>query len=66
VAPVDIRTFLTEPYFLGETGASLWPKLLDDIVELFEGQYEEALLGGSLGWGKCHGRRWIGRRWFPR
>jgi hypothetical protein len=53
VAPVDIRTFLTEPYFLGETGASLWPKLLDDIVELFEGQYEEALLGGSLGWGKC-------------
>lgn len=53
VAPVDIKTFLSEPYFLGETGASLWPRLADDIVELFEGEYEEAALGGSLGWGKC-------------
>jgi hypothetical protein len=52
VAPVDITTFLTEPYFLGETGASLWPKLTDDLVALFEGNYEEATLGGSLGWGK--------------
>lgn len=52
VAPVDIRTFLSEPYFLGETGASLWPRLADDITQLFEGEYEEATLGGSLGWGK--------------
>lgn len=48
VAPVDIRTFLTEPYFLGETGASLWPRLTDDLVALFEGNYEEATLGGCL------------------
>lgn len=53
VAPVDIKTFLSDPYFLGETGASLWPRLADDIAELFEGEYEEATLGGSLGWGKC-------------
>jgi len=53
VAPVSIREFLTDPYFLGETGASLWPQLKDDMVELFEGQYQEALLGGSIGWGKC-------------
>lgn len=52
VAPVDIKTFLTESYFLGETGASLWPKLADDLVDLFEGNYEEAIFGGSLGWGK--------------
>jgi hypothetical protein len=52
LAPVDIKTFLTEPYFLGETGASLWPQLADDLVDLFEGEYEEATLGGSLGWGK--------------
>lgn len=51
-APVDVRTFLTEPYFLGETGSALWPKLVDDLVELFEGGYHEAVLGGSLGWGK--------------
>jgi hypothetical protein len=52
VPPVDIRTFLTDPYFLGETGSSLWEKLKDDLVELFEGDYHEAALGGSLGWGK--------------
>lgn len=51
-APVDVRTFLTDPYFLGETGSALWPKLVDDMVELFEGGYHEAVLGGSLGWGK--------------
>lgn len=51
-APVDVRTYLTNPYFLGETGSALWPKLIDDMVELFEGGYHEAVLGGSLGWGK--------------
>lgn len=50
--PVDVKTFLTDPYFLGETGGALWPKLVDDMVELFEGGYHEAILGGSLGWGK--------------
>jgi hypothetical protein len=51
-APADIRTFLTDPYFLGESGGSLWERLKDDLVELFEGDYHEAALGGSLGWGK--------------
>lgn len=50
--PVDVKTFLTDPYFLGETGSSLWPMLKDDMVELFEGDYHEAVLGGSIGWGK--------------
>jgi hypothetical protein len=51
-SPVDIRTFLTNPYFLGETGSSLWPQLVEDMVELFEGHYHEVALTGSLGWGK--------------
>jgi len=51
-APADIRTYLTDPFFLGETGGSLWDQLKDDLVELFEGDYHEAALGGSLGWGK--------------
>lgn len=50
--PVDVHTFLTDPYFLGETGSSLWPRLKDDMIELFEGDYYEGVLGGSLGWGK--------------
>lgn len=50
--PVDVKTFLSDPYFLGETGGSLWPRLKDDMVELFEGDYHEGVLGGSIGWGK--------------
>lgn len=51
-APVDVKTYLTDPYFLGETGSSLWPRLVDDMIEMFEGQYNEVALGGSFGWGK--------------
>ena len=50
--PVDVRTFLKDPYFLGHVGRSLWPQLVDDMVELFEGDYQEGVLGGSIGWGK--------------
>ena len=46
--PVDIKTFLTDPYFLGETGGSLYPRLKDDLIELFQGNYTEAILGGSI------------------
>jgi len=52
--PVDIRTFLSEPYFLGESGGALWPALQDDLVELFEGDYYEAAFGGALGVGKTY------------
>lgn len=50
--PVDVTTFLNDPYFLGETGQSLWPQLKQDMVDLFEGDYHEAVLAGSIGWGK--------------
>lgn len=54
--PVDIRTFVKDPYFLGKSCSNIYPKLLDDLVELFEGGYQEAILSGSIGWGKCiHG-----------
>jgi hypothetical protein len=51
--PVDIRTFVQDPYYLGHTCDSVYPKLLDDLVELFEGGgYVEVILTGSIGWGK--------------
>lgn len=50
--PATIREFLTDPYFLGETGSSLWPVLKDDIVRMFEGNYSEAIFTGALGFGK--------------
>jgi len=51
--PVSPRTFLLDEYYLGAVGSNMWPKLQDDFVELFEGGYSEAILTGSLGWGKC-------------
>lgn len=50
--PVDIETFVKDPYYLGLTCENIYPKLLDDLVELFEGGYSEAVLTGSIGWGK--------------
>jgi hypothetical protein len=51
--PVDMRTFVHDEYYLGNTCASLYPRLLDDLVELFEGRYSEAIFTGAIGWGKC-------------
>lgn len=51
--PVDIRTFIKDPYYLGSTCDSVYPRLKDDLVELFEGGYYiEAIFTGSIGWGK--------------
>lgn len=50
--PVDPRTFLLDEYYMGSVGSSMWPKLQDDFVDLFEGGYSAAILSGSIGWGK--------------
>lgn len=51
--PVDMRTFIKDPYYLGATCDNVYPKLMDDLVELFEGGYYfEAIFTGSIGWGK--------------
>lgn len=46
--PVDIETFVKDPYFLGKTCDVLYPKLLDDIKELFNGSYREAIFSGCI------------------
>lgn len=50
--PVDVKTFIKDPYFLGNTCDSLYPKYLDDLIELFNGGYGEAILTGAIGIGK--------------
>lgn len=50
--PVDMRTFVLDPYYLGNTCGSVFPKLMDDLVELFDGTYQECVLTGSIGYGK--------------
>ena len=50
--PVDMETFLTDDYYCGKIGKSLWPVIKDDLIEFFEGDYIEALLTGSTRSGK--------------
>lgn len=50
--PVDMETFVKDPYFLGNTCDTIFPKLMEDLNELFTGDYQECVLSGSLGFGK--------------
>lgn len=49
--PVDVETFLLHKDYLGLKG-ELFPKLLDDLVELFSGNYNEGVFTGAIGYGK--------------
>lgn len=51
--PVRIEQFINDPYYLGKTlRGNIYPKLIDDLIDLFSGEYSEVLLAGSIGWGK--------------
>lgn len=46
--PVGVREFVESPRYLGLAG-QVYPVLLDDLEELFEGDYVEAILTGGIG-----------------
>jgi hypothetical protein len=50
--PVDIVTFIKDPYYLGNTCDGLYPKYLNDLVDLFSGGYNESIWTGAIGIGK--------------
>jgi hypothetical protein len=50
--PVPMEQFLEDPYFLGESCSTLYPVLKEDLVELFERPYREAVFTGGIGVGK--------------
>ena len=50
--PIPIREWVNSDYYLGETHKTIYPKLKEDMIELFEGGYNECVLTGSIGWGK--------------
>jgi hypothetical protein len=51
--PVSIRRFVSDDHYLGKVlRESLYPLILDDLEQLFEGDFSEVILGGSVGWGK--------------
>lgn len=50
--PVNMETFLLDPYYFGIVGKTLFPAWIDDLIELFTGEYHEAIITGALGTGK--------------
>lgn len=50
--PVDVLTWLEDPYYMGAIGKDLYPKLKQDFVELFGGSYNECIMSGAIGYGK--------------
>ena len=42
--PVPISQWVNDEYYLGETARTLWPKLKEDMIEFFEGDYAECIL----------------------
>ena len=51
---VPIKEWVTSSYYLGDEAATLYPFWKDVIVQFFEGNYYEAILGGSIRSGKSH------------
>jgi len=51
--PVSMEEFLQDPLYLGRFAASLYPKLRQDLIEMFSNRkYNVVILTGSIGWGK--------------
>lgn len=50
--PVSMEQFIEDPYFLGDSCETLWPKLKQDVIDLFASPYREAILTGGIGVGK--------------
>lgn len=52
VSPVSMEQFLEDEFYLGNVCVGLYPKLKEDLIELFNGDYREVLMTGSQGYGK--------------
>jgi hypothetical protein len=56
--PVDIKTFVEDPYFLGDCGVRVWEAVMAQLQEInrfpftHEEGVDEVLLGGAVGIGK--------------
>ena len=54
--PVDIDTFLDDPYYIGESGKTIYPAWREELRNMFdpkrEDQINEVVLTGAIGLGK--------------
>lgn len=46
--PVDIDTFLDDPYYSGPGGSAVYPKLREDLRKIFAGKYSEVIMTGCV------------------
>ncbi len=49
--PVDIETFLHDPYFMNAKGV-IYPEVLKELIEINSGKYVEVVFTGGIGSGK--------------
>ena len=49
--PVGMEEWLYGAEYMNLRG-EIYPRLAEDLIELFEGNYREAVIEGSIGWGK--------------
>lgn len=57
--PVDIETFLTDPYFLWNECKDSWQKPIDSVIEIMSGNYSEVILTGATGVSKNTRANWM-------
>ena len=51
--PVSVRQFLEDPYYMGSSSQTLYPRIKEDLIEMFETPgIREVVLTGSIGYGK--------------
>ena len=46
---VSVREFFTNPHYTGTLGDYIWPKVLDELVEMNNGEYVEVVATGGIG-----------------
>lgn len=51
--PVSVKEWIENPRYMGLSG-QIYPTLQEDFEEMFSGKYDEAVLTGSIGWGKSY------------
>jgi len=50
--PVSPKTFYSDPYYFGEVCTGTYKPLIENLIEMFEGDYYEAIISGGVGTGK--------------
>lgn len=57
--PINIETFLTDFYFLGNETKDSWPIAIDSVIEIVNGKYKEVIFSGATGVSKNTRANWI-------